>query len=531
MGDPSDALRLWRRYCDHLCSCDELGLRLDVSRMGFDDGYWARMEPRLQAAYAAMRELERGAIANPDEQRMVGHYWLRAPKLAPTQEIARAIEETLARIQGFAADVHAGTIKPPGAMRFTDLLSIGIGGSALGPEFVHDALGHPKRDRLRVHFFDNTDPDGMQRVLDGLEGRLASTLVLVISKSGGTPETRNGMLVAQAAFRGAGLDFAPQAVAITGEGSMLDQVAERERWLARFPMWDWVGGRTSETSAVGLLPAALQGIDVDALLRGATACDVATRRTDTRANPAAVLAAAWYWGTGGAGRKDMVILPYKDRLLLLSRYLQQLVMESLGKSLDLDGNTVEQGIAVYGNKGSTDQHAYVQQLRDGVNNFYAVFLQVLEPGGTAVEVEPGALAGDYLQGLLLGTRRALHENGRESILISVEKADAFAVGVLIALFERAVGFYGSLVNVNAYHQPGVEAGKKAAAGVLALQQKLLARIATDREARTAEGWAEAIGQPEAVEDVYHLLVHLAAAGRGIRRQAGRGPLESRYAAV
>src|SRR6202030_1750790 len=156
--------------------------------------------------------------------------------------------------------------------------------------------------------------------------------------------------------------------------------------------------------------------------------------------------------------------------------LQQLVMESLGKSLDLNGELVEQGIAVYGNKGSTDQHAYVQQLRDGINNFYIVFIQCLEDGGKAVEVEPGTLPGDYLIGLLLGTRKALHEKNRESILISVRRPDAYTIGVLIALFERAVGFYGNLVNINAYHQPGVEAGKKAAAAVLEIQRKLLPKL-------------------------------------------------------
>jgi glucose-6-phosphate isomerase len=258
--------------------------------------------------------------------------------------------------------------------------------------------------------------------------------------------------------------------------------------------------------------------------------DRATRAADPRENPAARLALAWHHAGGGRGERDMVILPYKDRLQLFSRYLQQLVMESLGKERDLDGRIVHQGIAVYGNKGSTDQHAYVQQLRDGVNNFFAVFIQVLASGGAPIEVEPGARAGDYLQGLLLGTRSALHESGRDSILITVERADAFAVGVLIALFERAVGLYGSLVNVNAYHQPGVEAGKKAAAGVLSLQQKLLAKIMADREARTAEGWAEAIGAPDSVEDVHHLLVHLAANGRGVRRTMGQTPQDSRYGA-
>src|SRR5438045_5228517 len=122
-------------------------------------------------------------------------------------------------------------------------------------------------------------------------------------------------------------------------------------------MWDWVGGRTSELSAVGLLPAALQGLDIQAMLDGAAAMDVVTRTTTTAQNPAALLALMWFYATDGRGAKDMVVLPYKDRLLLFSRYLQQLVMESLGKEKDLDGKTVNQGIAVYGNKGSTDQHA------------------------------------------------------------------------------------------------------------------------------------------------------------------------------
>jgi glucose-6-phosphate isomerase len=276
-------------------------------------------------------------------------------------------------------------------------------------------------------------------------------------------------------------------------------------------MYDWVGGRTSELSAVGLLPAALQGVDIDSLLAGAAACDEATRGRDLKANPAAAMALMWYHATGGRGQKDMVVLPYKDRLLLFSRYLQQLVMESLGKEFDLEGNKVEQGLAVYGNKGSTDQHAYVQQLREGVPNFFAVFVRVLEDGGSAKEVEPGATAGDYLHGFLLGTREALFENGRESMTLTVPRVDARTVGGLIALFERAVGLYAGLIGINAYHQPGVEAGKKAAAGVLSLQGKVLAAL-TDMP-QTAEQLAAAAGAPDAAESVFLLLEHLAANGR------------------
>jgi len=138
-----------------------------------------------------------------------------------------------------------------------------------------------------------------------------------------------------------------------------------------------------------------------------------------------------------------------------------MVMESLGKQLDLDGHCVEQGIAVYGNKGSTDQHAFVQQLRDGVNNFSS-HSSASRVRRRAIEVEPGATAGDYLSGFLIGTREALYGNGRQSMTITIRSVDARIVGALIALFERAVGLYASLIHINAYHQPGVEAGKKAA---------------------------------------------------------------------
>jgi glucose-6-phosphate isomerase len=320
------------------------------------------------------------------------------------------------------------------------------------------------------------------------------------------------MLEAEAAYRRAGLHFPWHAVAVTGAGSELDRLAREDGWLARFPMWDWVGGRTSVTSAVGLLPAALQGINIDSLLEGARLCDALTRMPNTLTNPAARLALMWYHATGGTGEKDMVVLPYKDRLLLFSRYLQQLVMESLGKERDLSGNQVHQGIAVYGNKGSTDQHAFVQQLRDGVNNFFVTFIEVLrDREGKSLAVDPEVTSGDYLSGFLQGTRRALSENRRESLTITVERLDARSAGALIALYERAVGFYASLVAINAYHQPGVEAGKKAAGNVLALQKRIFAVLrANGGKAMTAEEIAEAADVKEQAETVFRVLLHAAA---------------------
>lgn len=480
--------------------------------MAVAESFFDQMADRIAAAEESMRRLESGAIANPDENRMVGHYWLRNPSLAPSEELKREIETTLAATLQFAADVHSGKIAPASGGKFTRVLVVGIGGSALGPQLVADSIT-PVHPPLAISFFDNTDPDGMNRVIAQIGAELRSTLTLVISKSGGTKETRNGMLEAENAYHRQGLHFPSHAVAVTGIDSKLDQYAVAQGWLARFPMWDWVGGRTSVMSAVGTIAAALQGVDVPRFLEGAAAMDEITRTTSGRQNPAMLLALMWHHAGKGQGLKDMVILPYKDRLVLFSKYLQQLVMESLGKEQDLDGKRVNQGIAVYGNKGSTDQHAYVQQLRDGVNNFFATFIEVRQAAeGTPVEMEPGFTAGDFLQGFLRGTRQALTENGRESITLSIPSIDAFNLGLLIGLFERAVGFYAGLVNINAYHQPGVEAGK-VAAGVF-LDRLALVRDALPTDESSA---ADAVQIAEKLgidpEDVFHILNHLEANGK------------------
>lgn len=510
-----DARALWQRYQDWLYFHEGLGLYLDVSRMRFDDALVESLRPKFDKAFADMAELEKGAIANPDENRMVGHYWLRNPDLAPTPELTQEIVQTIEQIESFAEKVQTGAIHPPRASRFTDVISIGIGGSALGPQFVAEALS-PDFPPLKIHFIDNTDPAGIDRILTHLRNSLSSTLVLVISKSGGTPEPRNGMIEVKKAYSGQNLDFAQYAVAITGPDSNLDKIAKSEGWLARFFMYDWVGGRTSEMSSVGLVPAALQGVDIRAMLEGAKEMDDATRIPDVKNNPAALLALAWYYSGNGRGEKDMVVLPYKDSLLLFSRYLQQLVMESLGKEKDLDGNIVYQGIAVYGNKGSTDQHAYVQQLREGVPNFFATLIEVLEDRqGPSPEIDPGVTAGDYLSGFLLGTRQALYENHRDSITVTIPQVNSRTVGALIALYERAVGLYASLINVNAYHQPGVEAGKKAAAVILDLQKRVVDVLQKQKSALSLAEVAEKAGSPDEVEAIYKILRHLHSNQRGV----------------
>lgn len=519
--DGSSPATQWSRFCDLLWYHEGLGVWLDVSRMALNQADLNRLQPGFASAFTAMAALEGGAIANPDEQRMVGHYWLRDPQLAPDAATADHIAAEIAEIEAFGSRVLSGALQAPGAVRFSDVLWIGIGGSGLGPLLVIEAL-QQEGCGLPFHFIDNVDPQGISRTLARLGDRLRTTLVIVVSKSGGTPEPRIAMEQVRERLGRLGGHWPQQAVAVTMVGSRLDGLASREQWLARFDMFDWVGGRTSITSAVGLLPAALVGADLRAFLDGAAQMDAATRCTAVEANPAALMAASWHVAGHGRGQRDMVLLPYRDRLAVFSRYLQQLVMESLGKRLDRDGQVVNQGIAVYGNKGSTDQHAYVQQLRDGVDNFFVTFIEALDDPSDLPALN-GEWPGDFLEGFLQGTRTALMESGRQSLSITLRRFDARSLGALVALFERAVGLYAELVNINAYDQPGVEAGKLAAASILELQGRLQELLA-DGQPRSLEQMRQALDVPSA-EPLFWTLRHLCANQPGYAVQGDWGQPE------
>jgi glucose-6-phosphate isomerase len=226
------------------------------------------------------------------------------------RKFARKIEETIRRIKAFAEDVHAGKITAKNGRRFEHVLHIGIGGSALGPQFVSAARGSPD-DPMDIFFFDNTDSEGFDRVFDRIGEGLSQTLVIVVSKSGGTKETRNGMLQAAAKFAAKGPQFARHAVAVTGIESELDKHAEANGWLARFPMTGWVGGRTSVMSAVGLLPMAHQGFGIDAFLADAAAMGERTRIPDATQNAAMLLALMWYYAGNGRARRTWSFFPTK----------------------------------------------------------------------------------------------------------------------------------------------------------------------------------------------------------------------------
>lgn len=443
----------------------ESGFTLNVAGMNFTDEYLEYMISQFKGVHVEMRRIESGEIKNPDENRKVTHFSDRTAY--PEMPLYMEVED-------FVESIRRGAITGSTRKKFEYAVINGIGGSALGPQLVQFALNGPywnelpeeKKDGyLKIYFVDNTDSAGVADILSVID--LETTLILSISKSGGTQETKNNITAFSKAFKDAGLDFAGHSCAITMRGSELDSLACSENWLKVFPMAESIGGRTSETSIVGHLPAALAGINFRELLGGACHMDAWTRDLDLQRNPAYLLAAMWHFAGNGHGDRNMIIVPYSDRLILLSRYLQQLVMESLGKEKDIDGKIVHQGLNVFGNKGGTDAHAFIQQLNDGRDDFFVTFVEVWSDM-LNIPLSNGIFMGDYLHGFQAGLKKALIEKKRQVIEISIRKVDSFNIGMLIALYERAVAAYAELVHINAFHQPGVQAYKLASKEIINL---------------------------------------------------------------
>ena len=503
---PDNPKEQWKRFSKLIWFHEELEMWLDISRMKISSSELNSLEPKIMQAFEAMDNLEKGSTANIDEARQVGHYWLRTPELAPQKIIANNIIELNNSIDDFSRKILQGDIVSEKNDNFTDVIWVGIGGSSLGPMLLVRTL-KKCNNGLEFHFIDNIDPKGINDTLLKIGSRLDTTLIVTVSKSGGTPEPRIVMEQLKRYIIEQGLDWSKKAIAITMKDSKLYNVANSEGWLKIFEVYDWVGGRTSITSSVGLLAGALIGCDIYKFLQGASLMDQATRVKNIGENPSALLALSWYISGDGKGYRDMVVLPYKDRLELFSKYLQQLIMESLGKKLDRNNNIVNQGLAVYGNKGSTDQHAYVQQLRDGLDNFFVTFIEVINEPLDKVSIN-GEKPGDFLSGFLQGTRSALTEAGRQSLMISINNLNEQSLGALVALYERAVGFYGELVNINAYHQPGVEAGKIAAAKIISQQNKIT-KILDDGITRSIAEISKEIDFDD-IETIFIILRHLVA---------------------
>jgi len=483
------------------------GFSLDISGMNLTDTDFSTISAKFATAHTEMQKIESGAIKNQDEGRKVTHF---------TDRIAYPESAEFNEVNAFAEALRSSSIKGFSGKKIEYAVINGIGGSALGPQLVQFAVNSPywnelsedkRKGFLKIYFTDNTDTAGVADILAVVD--LDQTLVVSISKSGGTQETKNNLTAFEQAFAKADLDFTKHACAITMEESTLDTYAKSANWLKIFHMEESIGGRTSETSIVGHLPAALAGIDFKNMLAGACHMDEWTRNCEVSKNPSYLLAATWFLAGGGKGDKNMIIVPYCDRLVLLSRYMQQLVMESLGKEFDRDGNVVHQGLNVFGNKGGTDAHAFIQQLNDGRNDFFISFIEVMKDP-MDISIENGIYMGDYLHGFQGGLAAALQSKGRQVIQMRIDEVNEFNLGMLIALYERAVAFYAELINVNAFHQPGVEAYKKASKAIIKLLQTVNEKLpALSGTEGTAAELAEKAGLAEQVADFESILAKFA----------------------
>jgi glucose-6-phosphate isomerase len=369
---------------------------------------------------------------------------------------------------------------------FEDVVVLGIGGSGLGAVVIREALLGPlwneRSDEEREHFprlhvVDNPDPSTFRGLLERLDP--AKTLFNVVSKSGSTAETMAQYLVARD-WMEAGVD--PGAahghfLFTTDPGvGALRQIADAEG-IPSLPVPENVGGRFSVLSPVGLLPAAVCGVDIEALLAGAAAMDERCRTDDLARNPAGVLAVALHAADTEQGRPIHVFMPYADRLRSLSFWFQQLWAESLGKAQTLDGRTVCSGPTPLASVGATDQHSLLQLLMEGPQDKVVLFVAVEDPGADVPipDRHPGIAALSYLGGHSLAalldmerqaTGEALRRAGRPSATLALPRVDAGGLGELFMLLQIATVYAAALYGVDPLDQPGVELGKQLTYGLM-----------------------------------------------------------------
>jgi glucose-6-phosphate isomerase len=366
------------------------------------------------------------------------------------------------------------------AGRFDNLLVLGIGGSSLGGRAIVSALAHPyhnllpreRRGAMRVFFPDNSDPATFEALLGTID--LAETCFATITKSGGTAETMAQHVVLRerciARFGEAG--YRERCVLVTDPAKgALREIASAEglRTLSVPPS---VGGRFSALTAVGLLPAAAAGADVHALLAGAAAVEGRCRSGDVRENPALLYGAVLHLMDRARGRHIHVLMPYADALRETGDWFVQLWAESLGKRPDV-GPTPFRAV------GATDQHSSLQLMMEGPHDKLVTFVQVAQPRADVSITVPDVYRGHaeiaYLNGHTMGelieaerraTMAALRKAGRPSASIALPRLDARAMGELLMFLELTTAYAGGLYGVNAFDQPGVEAGKRYAQGLL-----------------------------------------------------------------
>ena len=368
--------------------------------------------------------------------------------------------------------------------KFKYFVVLGIGGSALGPIMVFNALKHlhynelpdDKRGGPKFYVEDNVDPVRMQALLDVIEPE--KTCFNVISKSGATSETMTQYLIIADILKKKGVNLADNMIFTTdaNRGNLIKIDQSFGGKIKKYVLPDGVGGRFSEMCPVGLLPAAVLGIDIKEMLRGAAYMDELCSKPDIESNPALACAVLQYV-TMQQGKNINVLMPYSDNLKLMADWYCQLWAESLGKAVDYDGNVVNAGTTPVKSLGVTDQHSQVQLYIEGPYDKVITFISVEKyacemPIAHGCEDIPdvGFLGGHSMQELIQAenkaTAYALMRAGRMNYTIRMPEVTAYTLGQLMYMLELQTAYTGALLNIDTFNQPGVENGKKATFALL-----------------------------------------------------------------
>lgn len=443
----------------------EQNIRLDVNHMMAD--MLGSEYGVTQEQLAAMKDAAVKAQHNVEANRGTG--WLGWMNLPYNQE------ETVAQIEKVAEHVRK---------TFKYFVVLGIGGSALGPIAVHQALNHlhynelpdSKRPGPKFYVEDNIDPERMAALLDVIE--LDKACFCIISKSGGTAETMSQYLIVTEALKAqVGDEWAKHVIAVTDhEKGNLIKLA-KENGFETFYIPDGVGGRFSEMCPVGLVPAACCGIDIRAMLAGAAAMDERCKTDDMMKNPALLEAVLQYIACEQMGRNVQVMMPYADSLKYMADWFCQLWAESLGKNKHRDGSDCHAGQTPAKALGVTDQHSQLQLYNEGPFDKVITFIKVENfrcetkiPKGCE-EFKDVAFLGGMTHNTLIeaerqGTEYALYVNRRMNQTIIMPEVNAYTLGQLMFLLEMTTAYEGELLNIDAFNQPGVETSKRATYAIL-----------------------------------------------------------------
>jgi glucose-6-phosphate isomerase len=475
---------------------DAAGLHLDLSKQAWThEGHLAALAlAQAGGVEAARARMFAGEAINSSENRAVLHVALRAPRGSSFQAagvpVSGEVDAMRARLGAFAEGVRSGEIRGAEGHRITHVLHIGIGGSDLGPRLVWEAL-KPVSPEIDLRFVANVDGSEFAQAIEGLDPK--STLVVVVSKTFTTQETLANAEAARAWLRA--------AMGPAGDGHLAAVSAAPDKAQAFgvpaervFAFWDWVGGRYSLWSAVGLSCVIGLGAEVfERFLAGAADLDAHFRSAPLDRNAPVLMALAQIYNRDGLGRPIRAVVPYAQRLRLLPAFLQQLEMESNGKRVGRDGAAVAHGTApsVFGDAGTNGQHAFFQLLHQGVDVIPVDFVLVAQndegPAGAHAKLLANGIA--QAEALMIGrdpaeVRAELKARNlgddeiarfapqrdfpgdRPSTVILMDRLSPERVGALIALYEHKTFVEGILWGINSFDQWGVELGKTLAARIL-----------------------------------------------------------------